>query len=201
MPTLQNFGVPTGDANSRGGILMPKVKNRFRVFVFNFGLPGSTVGFTQQVITAARPNVNFNPQTVHSYNSTAYYAGKAEWETVEVTVRDDVTNSAAQLIGAQMQRQMNFFEQTVPLSAGDYKFQMQIDTLDGGGTSAEDAGVLESWVYEGCWLATVNYESFDYATADAMTISMSVRYDNATQADGLMPDPAVFVTNTPGLNF
>jgi hypothetical protein len=180
---------------------MPKIKNRFRVFVSNFGIPASEIGFTQQVITVARPNVNFNPQTVHSYNSIAYYAGKAEWETVSLTVRDDVTNAVSRLIGAQMQRQMNFFEQTVPMAAGDYKFQMSVQTLDGGGTAANDAVVLESWGFEGCLLATVNYESFDYSSADAMTIELSIRFDNATQSGGLMPDPALYNITTPGLNF
>lgn len=201
MVSLQNFGVPTGDSFSRGGILMPKLKNRFRVFVSNFGIPGSEVGFTQQVVSCSRPNCNFNPQTVHSYNSIAYYAGKAEWETVTVTVRDDVTNAVTRLVGAQMQRQMNFFEQTTPLSAGDYKFQMAIQALDGGGTAADDAVVLETWDFEGCMLATVNYESYDYSSADAMTIEMSVRFDNTTLANGLMPDPPLYSVNTPGLNF
>jgi|SRR5882672_1951494 len=201
MPTLQNFGVSTGDAFSRGGILMPKIKNRFRVFVSNFGIPGAEVLFTQQVLTVGRPNCNFNPQTVHSYNSVAYYAGKAEWEAVTVTVRDDVTNAVTRLIAAQMQRQMNFFEQTVPLSAGDYKFQMRVECLDGGGTAQDDALVLERWEFEGCLLATVNFETFDYSSADAMTIEMSVRFDNTTLDGGLMPDPPYYSVSTPGLNF
>src|ERR1700748_3534905 len=129
--TLQNFGVPTGDSFSRGGILMPKIKNRFRVFVGNFGFPGSSVGFTQQVNTVGRPSVKFTPQAVHSYNSIGYYAGQAEWDEVTVAVRDDVTNSVSRFVGAQLQRQMNFFEQTVPMAAGDYKFQMTVECLDG----------------------------------------------------------------------
>ena len=192
MPSLQNFGVPTGDSFSRGGILMPKVKNRFRAFVGNFGIPGSEIAFTQQVITAGRPNVNFNPQEVHSYNSTAYYAGKANWETIEITLRDDITNAISRLVGAQLQRQMNFFEQTVPAAAANYKFDMWLESLDGGGTASEDAIVLEAWWYEGCFLATVNYESYDYAVADAMTITLSVRFDNATMDGGLMPNPPLF---------
>jgi hypothetical protein len=178
---------------------MPKIKNRFRVIVANFGYPGSTVGFTQQVISAARPNVNFNPVTVDSYNSKAYYAGKAEWETVTITVRDDVTNAVSRLVGAQVQKQMNWFEQTTPLAAGDYKFSMHLEVLDGGGTATQDATILEAWQFEGCFLATCNYEAFDYASADAMTIEMGIRFDNATQLGGLMPDPAVFSINTPSL--
>jgi hypothetical protein len=174
--------VPLGAGAGRGGILMPKIKNRFRVIVTNFGIPSGSIALTQQVVSVGRPNVNFNPQTVHSYNSVAYYAGKAEWETITLTVRDDITNSVSSLIGAQLQKQMNFFDQTVPVAASNYKFDMLIDTLDGG-----DDTVLEEWVAEGCFLATCNYETFDYSAADAMTIEMSIRADNYTQTGGLMP--------------
>lgn len=161
---------------------MPKVKNRFNVVVTNFGVPSNSIILTQQVITVGRPSVGFAPQTVHSYNSTAYYAGKAEWEAVSLTVRDDITNAVSSLVGAQLQKQMNFFDQAVPASAADYKFGMIVNTLDGG-----DDNVLEEWIFEGCFLATANYQSFDYSSADAMTIEMSVRFDNCTQAGGLMP--------------
>jgi hypothetical protein len=184
MTTLQNFGVPVGIGTGRGGILMPKVKNRFRVFVYNFGIPNQAIAFTQQVITVARPSVAFEPQAVHSYNSIAYFAGKATWETVSVHVRDDVSNSVATLCGAQIQQQMNFFEQTVPMASGNFKFTMQVDTMDGS-----DDGVLETWIYEGCFLSAVNYQEFDYSSSDAMTIEMTVRFDNATQDGGLMPNP------------
>lgn len=182
MPSLQNFGIPLSANSGRGGILMPKVKNRFRVMVTNFGVPSSSIALTQQVTTVGRPNVNFNPVKVDSYNSIAWYAGKAEWDAVSLTVRDDVTNSVSRLVGAQLQRQMNFFDQTVPLAASNYKFGMLMHAMDGG-----DDTVLEQWEFEGCMLATVNYETWDYASADAMTIEMSVRYDNVTQAGGLMP--------------
>lgn len=161
---------------------MPKVKNRFNCVVTNFGIPSGSIALTQQVTTVGRPNVNFNPVTVHSYNSISYYAGKAEWQALSLTVRDDITNSVSSLVGAQLQKQMNFFDQTVPASAGDYKFGMLINTLDGG-----DDTILEQWIFEGCFLAECNYETFDYSTADAMTIEMSIRFDNATQSGGLMP--------------
>jgi hypothetical protein len=190
VPTLTNFGVPTGANTGRAGILMPKVKNRFRVTMLNFGGQANAVAFTQQVTTVSRPNLTMAPQEIHSYNSIAYYPGKATWETITVTTRDDMTNNISMLVGNQMMQQMNFFEQTVAPSAHDYKFQMWIDTLDGG-----NVNVLEQWIYEGCFLSAVNYESFDYSSSDAMTIEMTVRFDNATQSGGtLMPDPPVFTS-------
>ena len=111
-------------------------------------------------------------------------------------MRDDVTNSIAVLIGAQNQKQMNFFAQTSPLSGGNYKFQMIVQTMDGG-----DDTVLEEWDFEGCLLAEVNYEEFDYSSSEAMTVVMSVRYDNVTQACGLLPPNPTLTYSAGGLSF
>lgn len=180
--TLQNFGVPLGGGAGRGGIIQPKPKHRFRVRVVGFGPIAGGLELTQQVQSVGRPTSAQSPVQVHSYNSVAYYAGKHEWNSIELSVRDDVTNSVNSLVGHQLQKQMNFFEQTTALAGSDYKFDMFIETLDGG-----NDGVLEQWYLEGCFLEQVNYGQFDYSTADAMTIDMTVRYDNATQANGLMP--------------
>ena len=182
MTTLQNFGVPLGSGAGRGGILMPKPKHRFRVRVINFGPIAGGLELTQQVVSVNRPTVQQEPVKVDSYNSVAYYAGKHSWNSVELTVRDDVSNSVSKLIGHQEQKQMNHIEQTSALAGSNYKFEMYIETLDGG-----NDGMLEQWYLEGCFLESINYGEFEYSTAEAMTIQMSVRYDNATQAGGLMP--------------
>jgi hypothetical protein len=182
MSTLQNFGVPLGSGAGRGGILQPKPKHRFRVRVINFGPISGGLELTQQVVSVSRPSISYSAVEVHSYHSIAYYAGKHNWDAVELTVRDDVTNSVARLVGHQSQKQLNHFQQTNSLAGSNYKFEMYIETLDGG-----DDTVLERWELEGCFLENINYDGFDYSTAEPMTISMSIRYDNATQTEGLMP--------------
>jgi len=182
MSTLQNFGIPVGNQGGRGGMLQPKTKQKFRVRVTQFGPVNGGLELTQQVVTVGRPQMQQTAVEVHSYNSIGYYAGKAVWQSISMTVRDDVSNSVSRLVGHQVQKQMNFFQQTSAQSGSNYKFQMFIETLDGG----NDA-VLEQWILEGCFLESVNYESFDYSTAETMTIEMSIRYDNATQQGGLMP--------------
>ena len=182
MSTLLNFGVPLGGGAGRGGILQPKSKQKFRVRASQFGPVTGGLELTQQVIACGRPQFSQPPVEAHSYNSVAYLPGKAVWEPISMTVRDDVTNVVASLIGYQLQKQMNFFEQTTPESGGDSKFTLYLETLDGG-----NENVLEQWIVEGCFITTANYESFDYSSADAMTIEMSIRYDNATQSGGIMP--------------
>ena len=82
------------------------------------------------------------------------------------------------------------------MGGGNYKFQMLIDTLDGG-----DDTVLEEWTLEGCFLSDVKYDEFDYSSSEYMTISMTIRFDNATQGGGLMPlNPYNSVSNG-GLQF
>ncbi len=182
MSTLQNFGVPLGGGTGRGGLLQPKTKQKFRVRVFRFGPVNGGLELTQQVVSVARPNMTMAAQQIHSYNSIGYYGGKAEWAAIDLTVRDDITNAVSRLVGHQVQKQMNFFQQTTAAAGSNYKFEMFIETLNGGNDE-----VIEQWVLEGCFLESVNYEQFDYSTADAMTIQMSIRYDNATQQGGLMP--------------
>jgi hypothetical protein len=77
---------------------------------------------------------------------------------------------------------MNHFTQTSFLAGINYKFATQIETLDGS-----DSGVLENWYLEGCYLETVAYDSFDYSNSESMMITLTVRYDNATQDQDIMP--------------
>ena len=190
--TLILQGIPTdSNGGGRGGIMMPKQKFKFRVRVIGFGPVGGGIELSQQVQSCGRPNRAQNSVTVHSYNSVAYIAGKGEWQTLEITVRDDVTNSVSALVGYQLQKQMNLFEQTTPLAGVDYKFQTYIETLDG---SNDDP--IETWFLEGCFLESVNYDSFDYSSSEPVTIQMTLRFDNATQSGGLMPDPVVALNGT-----
>lgn len=180
--TLSAFGVPMGGGAGRGGIIMPKPKLRFRVRVINFGPVAGGIELSQQVVSCGRPTVASSPVEVHSYNSIAYYAGKPVWSSVSLVVRDDVTNAVTRLVGHQEQKQMNHMTQTSALAGSNYKFQMFIETLDGG-----DDGVLESWFLEGCFLENIEWDQHDYSSSDPMTITMTIRYDNAHQENGLMP--------------
>lgn len=189
--TLTNFGVPTGitgnTGRDRGGLLMPKLKYRFRVMVFNFGATGTdahanAIDFTQQVISTGKPKITHETVELHTYNSRAYVAGKHQWEEITITLRDDISNSVNRLAGSQLQRQMNHFEQTTFGAGINYKFDTVIDVLDGG-----NVHFLERWFLEGCWLSNIGYGDMDYATSEAQTIELTVRYDNATQDGGLMP--------------
>ena len=177
--TRSKFGVPiTG--NSGSGILMPKLKYRFRVSMLgNFGGQPESRSFTQNVQSVTRPKITYEEVILDSYNSRSYVQGKHSWEQINVVLRDDISNSVSKVVGAQIQRQLNHFQQTTPAAGNDYKFDMQIEILDG-----INAGASEVWFLEGCFLTNVDYSDSDYAANDPVQITLQVRYDNATHYQG-----------------
>jgi hypothetical protein len=177
--TKSKFGVPvTGAVGS--GILMPKLKYRFRVsFLGGFGGETESRVITQNVNNVTRPKISYEEVIIDSYNSKMYLQGKHTWDQITVVVRDDITNSVTKLVGGQVQRQVNHFQQSTPAAGSDYKFDLQIEVLDG-----VNAGASEVWFLEGCFLTNVDYSDGDYSTNDPVTVTMQVRYDNATHYQG-----------------
>lgn len=180
--TLSKFTVPLANdqSSSTQGLLMPKLQYRFRVILENFGVSTPRSEITKQVMDVTRPNLTFENTTLDVYNSKVYIAGKHTWEPITLTLRDDVNNSVSKLVGEQIQKQFDFFEQSSAASGIDYKFTTRIEMLDGG-NGASTPGILETFELYGSFVESVNYNSLAYNTSEPATITLSVRYDNAVQ--------------------
>jgi hypothetical protein len=180
--TLSKFTVPLANDQSSAsqGLLMPKLQYRFRVVLENFGVSTPRSELTKQVIDVTRPNLTFDEVTLDVYNSRVKLAGKHTWEPISLNLRDDVNNSVSKLVGEQVQKQFDFFEQASAASGIDYKFTTRIEMLDGG-NGATAPSVLETWELYGSFLQSVNYNTLAYNTSDPVTITLSIRYDNAVQ--------------------
>lgn len=176
--TLTRFTVPLDPAQPNQGLLMPKLKWRFRVLLYQFGRGFGTTELTKQVKDATRPTLNLSRQTIDVYNSKIYYQGKPEWQEAKLTVRDDAVNSVNKLVGEQVQKQFDFFEQSSAASSGDYKFITRLEMLDGGNGNNTPI-VLEAWEMYGCFLSQVDYGGMDYASNDPMEIALTISFDNA----------------------
>jgi hypothetical protein len=190
--SLSKFTVPLaagGQSSTSQGLLMPKLKYRFRVSLENFGVTKPTTELTKQVVTAARPQVQFEDQVIHVYNSQIHYAGKHSWQPMTISIRDDVGGNVTKLIGEQLQKQFDFFEQASAASGAEYKFLTRIEMLDGGngdnGTWAPN--VLETWECYGCYLQQVNYNELAYAESAPMEIALTIQFDNALQVGVTAP--------------
>ena len=67
--SLSRFTVPLASDQSSAtqGMLMPKVKYRFRISFENFGVDKTTTELTKQVAEASRPQVSFEDKTIEVY--------------------------------------------------------------------------------------------------------------------------------------
>ena len=180
--SLTKFTVPIdGDQSAASqGLLMPKLKYRFRASFENFGVSTPRTEMTKQVMNITRPSVTFEENTIDIYNSKVYLVGKHSWEAITVNLRDDVNGAVSKLVGEQVQKQFDFMEQSSAASGIDYKFITRFEILDGG-NGANTPNVLETWELYGCFLQNVNYNDLDYASQEPAQVSMSVRFDNAVQ--------------------
>ena len=181
--TLSKLTVPL-DSNasaSNQGLLMPKLQYRFRVSLENFGVSSPSTELTKQVIDVTRPSVSFDQMTVDIYNSRVYLAGKHTWEPITLNLREDVSNNVQKLVGEQLQKQFDFFEQSSAASGADYKFVTRIEILDGG-NGANTPNVLETFELYGCFIQNANYNTLAYSSNEPVTIQLAMRYDNAIQS-------------------
>lgn len=183
--SLSKFTVPlpSGQSATSQGLLMPKLKYRFRVSLENFGVSKPTTELTKQVMNITRPGVSFDNIELHVYNSKVNYAGRYSWSDVTLVVRDDVSNEVSKLVGEQLQKQFDFFEQSSAASGIDYKFVTRIEILDGG-NGANEPKVLETFELYGCYIQNSVYSNTDYSSSDPIDITLTFKYDNAVQIDG-----------------
>jgi hypothetical protein len=181
--SLTKLTVPlaSDQSNSAQGLLMPKLKYRFRVTFLGLGVTQPTTELTKQVMDFSRPNVTFDNIDLPIYNSTIRLAGKHSWQDITCTLRDDAGGNVSRLVGEQLQKQLDFMEQSSAASGIDYKFTTVFEVLDGGnGVNVPIA--LETWTIMGCYLQGVNYGDANYGTGtEPMTVAMTIRYDNAMQ--------------------
>lgn len=186
--SLNRMSVPLSGDTQGQGLLMPKLKYRFRVTFQNFGAGSDVLALTKQVVSFSRPNLTFEEIALPVYNSTVKLAGKHTWADVTCSLRDDATGSVGKVVGEQLQKQMDFIEMSSAQAGINYKFTTVVEVLDGG-NGANEPVVLETWELYGCYLKSANYGDLNYGTNEPATIEMGIAYDNANQIEG--PGPAV----------
>jgi hypothetical protein len=182
LTSLNRFSVPTAGAGSNTSLLMPKLKYRFRVSLLGFGVE-SSVELTKQVQDVTRPKVSFEEMTLDVYNSKVKLAGKYSFENLTLTLRDDASGQVTKTVGQQIQKQFDFMEQASARSGIDYKFQMNIEILDGGNGN-NGADVLERWEVYGAYIQNADYGDLAYSENSHATVALTVAFDNAVQFKG-----------------
>ena len=91
---------------------------------------------------------------------------------------DDIQNTVVKTSGKQVQRQLNPWINS-HLAGEDYKFNTRLEILDGQTTAP-----METWGLEGCFLQNVDYSDSDYTTNEPVTVTLTIRFDNALHVPG-----------------
>lgn len=196
MATINDIGIP-GVGN---GILQPKLRHRWRVIFSNLGGGVDAQPLSMQAINVTRPVLSFDEVELHRYNSRAWVAGKHNWQATTLTVEDDVTSTASQVIQDQLQAQQFLIgaEGQWLAARGEgslYKFVTTMDMLDG------NEQVVEEWILEGCWIQQADYTNLDYSTTnEAIQITLTIRFDHARQLLGGYAQGQGIATGGPGQN-
>lgn len=180
--SLNNYSVKPGSDVANTGMLMPKLKYRFRVILLGFGVESSTE-LTKQVSDITRPKVSFEEMALDIYNSKVKLAGRYSWEPITLTLRDDAVGNVTKSVGQQIQKQFDFMEQASARSGIDYKFTTKIEILDGG-NGANNPQVLETFELYGCFLQNTDYGDLNYGTNEPATVALTIVYDNAIHTAG-----------------
>lgn len=179
MATLSQMGIP----GAGFGLLHPKQKHKWQVTFVGLArlVPSvSSRELTRQATTLTLPNLTFEEVAIHRYNSVGYVAGKHSWDAMNLTVEDDITGLASAAVTGQLETQQRLIGADLPgqwlntaATGSDYKFGTIVQQLDG------NEGVVETWRFEGCWIASADFGDRDYSASDAATITMSIRFDHA----------------------
>lgn len=176
MATLSQAGI----AGVGFGVLMPKLRNRWRIEFAGIGGGAQGTNISMQAVTATRPSLTFDEVPIDRYNSKIFVVGKHTWDMMSLTVEDDVTNLATTVIQAQLERQQRLIGASGPwlnteATANTYKFGTIITMLGG------NEEVTEQWKLEGCAINQANWNDLDYASSDAVRIDLQIRFDHARQ--------------------
>lgn len=189
---ITNMSVPMDSKPT--GLLMPKLQNRFRV-TFNYDNDRHITG---NVVSVTRPTLSFDAVTLEVYNSRVYIPGKHTWSTVEIVIRDTVDSKTVKKIEEQLTRQIDMATQSVQSGASSFKFSCDIETLDGSNPISGDVtntNILDRWELYGCYFENVAYGNNDYSSSEPITITVTLKYDNAAHLSGIDKTDTLSVDN------
>ena len=178
--SLQNMSIGY-DTSGNVSLPMPKLQYKFRVIAKNWARGGSSLeDLTKHVVDVSRPTVSHTVIPVDVYNSVIKLAGKPAWESITLTLRDDILNEVSKNVGKQLMAQNDYYNQSSPTAGSDYKFELEIQILDGG-NGGTDTSILETWKLLGCFIENAAYNQLSYSASEVVTIQLTISFDVALQ--------------------
>jgi hypothetical protein len=143
----------------------PKVSFRFMLFIA--GIPHYLCK------TATMPSIENGEIAIDYINTDFYVKGKSRWNTIDVTLYDPVSPSAAALVHDWLLDHHNSSTGIDGYAFTGYKKDLLLQALD------PETAPVESWTLYGAFATSVSWGDMDWTAEDAKEISLTLRYDYA----------------------
>lgn len=120
--------------------------------------------------SAQRPTWEDNAVEIHYINDIRYVAGKRQWGTFDLVLKDPIAPSEAQKV-VQWMRLVHDDPTARQGYAEMYKKDFSLKMLDGPGN------VVEKWNILGAFPVSVDFGDLNYSDDEVATISVTLRPD------------------------
>jgi hypothetical protein len=145
----------------------PKRKNRW---LFRFP---SELGIQEfWLVSAARPTITISDIEIPLLNTSTFVAGRFNWETIDVTLRDGIGPSSSQAVMEWVRLCAESATGRMGYAAG-YKKNVEIEMLDPTGV------VVEKWVLEGTFITSANFGDLAMDDDSLAEVQITLRPDRA----------------------
>jgi len=134
-----------------------------------------------------KPKVTVS-ETSHKFlNHTFWYPGRADWETVSVTLADPINPDAAAIMMGKLMRSGykypdNFSNSVSTISKAKSTAglgEVRIVQLGSQANSADDPNPVEEWTLVNAWIKDIGFGELDYEADGMVDITLTLRYDYA----------------------
>lgn len=157
----------------------PKQQMRFIMYTIREGIQIPNY----MVRTADRPNIDQNPVTVDYINTDFKIKGKSRWQNITLNLYDPIEINGALLIYNWVRRTHHNSESGVDGMPKDYKRDILLQGVFPDGRPAEN------WKMYGCFVADVNWGTYDLTSDDLIIPEVTLSMDYAVIDEPVtMPD-------------
>ena len=136
----------------------------------------------------AKPKVTVS-ETSHKFlNHTFWYPGRADWETVAITLADPVNPDTAAIMmgkfmGSGYKYPDNFSNSVSTISKAKSTAglgEVRVVQLGAQASSADNSNPIEQWTLVNAWIKDIGFGDLDYDADGMVDITVTLRYDYAT---------------------
>ena len=124
------------------------------------------------VKTTGRPNITLNEVALDHINVKRYVKGKAEWQTLTVTLYDPIVPSGAQSV----MEWVRLHHESVTGRDGYSDFYKKDITFNVLGPVGDK---VEEWTLKGAFIESADFSDLNYAESNPAEVSLTLRYDYA----------------------